>query len=190
MSKERRLITIVTLTLVIFAASIYLQQGAFVFPLPINPFIILIVALQFTWWNKNQLFPALLLIFIGLSSLLGTEVFWSFFISDESMLLFSESITTDLFSLSALLGLVILSIAGAIRQKHIITWLFSLLFIALIILSQLFYDPSNNLGIIFSMAAMASASISVIYKPVYQPLHLFWILLFILECTKFISIIF
>tara|TARA_B110000285_G_scaffold130475_1_gene146588 strand:- start:140 stop:712 length:573 start_codon:yes stop_codon:yes gene_type:complete len=189
MGKERRLITIATLTLVIFAVSIYLRQSAFVFPIPLNPFIVLIVALQFAWWNKNQPFPALLLIFIGACSLLGTEVFWSFFISDETMLQFSETTTTDTFSLAALIGLLVLSISGAIRQKHILTWSLSILFIVLTVLSNLFYDPLNNLGVIFSLTAMASASVSVIYKPVYQPLHLFWVLLFILECTKFISII-
>ena len=100
MTKEQRLITISTLTLVIFATSIYFRQGVFVFPLPINSFIILIVAIQFTWWNKSQLFPALLLIFIGITSVLGTEVFWTIFISDEAMLQLSETVTTDLFTLS------------------------------------------------------------------------------------------
>jgi len=189
MTKEQRLITISTLTLVIFATSIYFRQGVFVFPLPINSFIILIVALQFTWWNKNQLFPALLLIFIGITSVLGTEVFWTLFISDEAMLQFSETATTDLFSLFKLLGLITLSVATAIKQNKFLTWFLSLLFVTLILMSEVFCDTSNNFGIIFSLAAMTSASISVIYKPVYQPLHLFWILLFILELTTFISVI-
>ena len=189
MIREQRLIQVSTLTVVIFAASIYFQQGSFVFPLPINPFIILIVAAQFAWWNKKQVFPALLLLFIGICSLIGSEVFWSFFISDEAMLQFSETITTDLFSAGTLIGLFTFSIAAAIRQKHILTWSLSVLFIALTLFSQFYSDSSNYFGSLLMLVAMASMMISVLYKPVYQPLHLFWVLLFIIECTKFISII-
>jgi len=189
MNKEQRLITISTLTLVIFATSIYLRQGAFIFPIPLNPFIILVVALQFAWWNKKQLFPSLLLIFIGIFSVLGTEVFWSFFISDEMMVRLSESITTDLFSLGAFIGLILLAISGAIRQKQILTWILSLFFIAFTVLSQVFFNPINNSGLTLSLIAFSFITASVLYKPVYQPLHLFWVLLLILECTEFISII-
>lgn len=189
MIKEQRLILISSLTLVIFAVSIYMRQGAFIFPIPLNPFITFAVALQFAWWNKKQPFPSLLLLFIGLCSIFGTEVFWSFFIPDEKMIKFSESIATDLFSLGALIGLFVLSIAGAIRQKKIITWFFSLSFIFLTLLSHAFYIPENNFGIILSLIAFSLMAASVLYKPVYQPLHFFWVLLLILECTRFISII-
>lgn len=189
MNRERRLISISTLTLVVFAVSIYLRQGSFVFPIPLNPFIVLIVAIQFAWWNKTQVFPALTMVFIGLCTVLGSEVFWSFIFSDEAMVQFSNSIITDLFSLGALIGLMIYSLSIAIKQNHIITWSLWFLFIILTTCFHFMEFSSGSVKIIFSIAGLVSICISVMYKPVYQPLHLFWIMLLILECTKFVSMI-
>ncbi|MGY8927367.1 MAG: hypothetical protein ACKVJC_08740, partial [Flavobacteriales bacterium] len=54
MQKENKLIFLIALTLTVYATSIYLQQGAFIFPFPLNPILLLLVTARFFFWHKDK----------------------------------------------------------------------------------------------------------------------------------------
>ena len=181
MQKEDKLIFLTALTLIVYAVSIYLQQGALIFPFPLNPLLLLIVTTRFFFWHKNQGFPALLLLLMGLFTFLGSEYYWSIILSPETMITFSESLITDVFLLCAYLCLIIFSYNSALRAKNALFILLSIIFVGLFVNGQLFESP---ISILLSYLVMIGANV---YKPVFQPLQLIWILLFILEGSKLIS---
>ena len=55
MHRERRTIFLVILTLFIYASNIYFEFNSFVLPFPIFDFILIIIALQFAFWNRKDL---------------------------------------------------------------------------------------------------------------------------------------
>ena len=138
MIKEDRLIFIVALTLLVYATSIYLSQGAFIFPFPFNNIILLLVGTQFFFWNKEQGFPALLLLLIGLFATFGTKYYWSTFLSYESMVSLSESLITDVFLLCSYFCILLFAISSSLRQKTWISIGLTALFCALFIYGQIY----------------------------------------------------
>ena len=53
MTREARTLFVGTLTLLVYSISIYVSQGSFIFPFPLNEFIFLAIAVQFFLWNRN-----------------------------------------------------------------------------------------------------------------------------------------
>tara|TARA_R110002072_G_scaffold10821_1_gene49990 strand:- start:639 stop:1196 length:558 start_codon:yes stop_codon:yes gene_type:complete len=181
MLKEDRLIFIVTLTLVVYASSIYLNQGAFIFPFPFNNIILLLVGFQFFFWNRKLGFPALLLLLIGLFAALGTKYYWSTFLSYEAMVSLDKSLITDVFLLCSYFCIILFAISSSLRQKTWVTLILTALFCTLFIYGQIFGE------LLFVIISYLIMIISNLYKPVFQPLHLIWILLFILDGSQLIS---
>jgi len=181
MQKENKLIFLIALTLTVYATSIYLQQGAFIFPFPLNPILLLLVTARFFFWHKEKGLPAFLLLLVGIFTFLGSEIYWSFILVPETMITFSESLITDLFQLGAYICLIIFSVNSALRAKKTLFILLNGIFLTLFIYGQLFESP---ISILLSYSFMIGANV---YKPVFQPLQLIWILLFILDGSKLIS---
>ena len=183
MTREDRAIFTVALTLFIYAFASLLQVGSFLFPIPANNLILLIVGTLFFFWNKKQGFPALLIFLIGLLAVLGTDYYWATFLSDDAMRSLSESMMTDVFMLCSHLCILLFAISASLRQKTGISLALAALFGLLFIYGQLF----DQLPIlVLSYAVMI---LSNMHKPIFQPLHLVWILLFILEGSKLTSIL-
>ncbi len=183
MSREDRAIFTVALTLFIYAFASLLQLGSFIFPIPVNNLILLVVGTLFFFWNKEQGFAALLIFLIGLLSTLGTSYYWSTFLPDESMRSLSESMITDVFMLSAYFCIILFAISSSLRQKTWISLALASAFGVLFIYGQV-YDE-----LIFVVLSYAVMIISNIHKAVFQPLHLIWILLFILEGSKLATLL-
>jgi hypothetical protein len=55
MYREKRAVSLVVLTLFIYAFNIYLESNSFILPFPIFDFILLIIAIQFALWNRKDL---------------------------------------------------------------------------------------------------------------------------------------
>ncbi len=183
MTKETRLIFLSVLTVLFYALSIYLSQGAFIFPFPLNEAILFIIALQFGYWNRKKIKLSLLIIAVGLFSFLGNEVYWSFVLSDQQMYQFSESIATDIFKLIAAFALLVFGFLTLTTQTKKIAQLCTLIFILVFMGSISYLSPSY---LFYGLCFMAT---SVIISPVLKPFHLIWILLFFLESTKFLTIV-
>ena len=183
MTKEVRLLFLATLTLAFYGVSIYLSQGAIIFPFPLNELILLIISIQFAIWHRKNKIPTLFILGISLFGFLGNEVYWSFILEDQKMYQFSSLPITDIFNLLAALCIIGFGIYTLLAQNRNIAKLCSILFIILFI-SSITYLPS-----IFLFYSLLSMGVGLIIQPVHKPFHLFWILLLILETTKFLTII-
>lgn len=181
MKREDRLIFLTALTLIVYAFSIYFSSRAFIFPIPLNEFILLIVGFQFFWWNKEQGFPALIILLIGLFALFGSQVFWSMLLSDVAMQSMVDGYLIDMFSVMSYFCIILFAISQSLRQKTALSLGLSSLFAVAFLFGEIFNYPIVVLG---SYAVMI---ISNLHKPVFQPLHLIWILLFILKGSEIIS---
>lgn len=183
MTKEVRVLFLCILTLLVYATNVFLTHGAFIFPFPLNDILMLIVAIQFSYWHFKQRIPVLYILGIAFFSLLGNEVYWSFFLEDQKMYTFSESPITDVFKLFSAVCLVGFGYYTLRAQKNQIAQLLSLIFIICYIGSITFLPP------VVGLFALLSIGISVLLHPVHKPFHLFWILLLLLESTKYLTIV-
>lgn len=181
MKREDRLIFLTALILVVYAVSIFMSYGSLVFPLPLNEFILLIVGFQFFWWNKEQGFPALLVLLIGLFAVLGSQVFWSMLLPEIAMQSMMDSYLIDLFTILSFFCIILFAISQSLRQKTALSLGLSSLFAVAFLFGEIFNYPTVVL------ASYAVMIVSNIHKPVFQPLNLIWILLFILKGSEIIS---
>ncbi len=181
MKREDRLIFLTALVLVIYAISIFISYGTFIFPLPLNEFILLVVGFQFFWWNREQGFPALLILLIGVLALFGSQVFWSMFLSNEAMQSMVDSYLIDMFGVMSYFCIILFAISQTLRQKTFVSLGLSSLFALSFLFGSIFNFP------LFVLGSYAIMIVSNLHKPVFQPLHLIWILLFILKGSEVIS---
>lgn len=182
MTKEVRLLFLAGLTLCVYAISIYLSQGAFIFPFPLNELILLIISIQIAYWHRKNKIPALYILGISIFAFLGNEIYWSFILEDQKMYQFSSLPITDIFNLLSALCIIGFGVYNSLAQKNNIAKLCSILFVILYI-SSITYLPS-----IFFFYALISMSIGLLIQSVHKPFHLIWFLLLILESTKFLTL--
>lgn len=183
MTKEVRLLFLATLTLTFYAISIYLTQGSIIFPFPLNGIILLIISIQFAYWHWRNKIPALFILGISIFGFLGSEVYWSFILEDQKMYQFSSLPVTDIFNLLSALCIIGFGVYTFLAQKKTISRLCSIFFIILYISSITYLPP------IYMFYGFIFMAISILIHPVHKPFHLFWILLLILETTKFLTIV-
>ncbi len=90
MYREKRAVSLVILTLIAYAVNVYLESYSFVLPFPIFDFILIIIAIQFAFWNRKDLITFrkwyfyiyfLTLVF----KLLMNPILWGFFLDEISM---------------------------------------------------------------------------------------------------------
>jgi len=183
MTKEVRVLFLTALTLSAYAISIYVNQGALIFPFPLNELILLIVSIQFSIWNYKKRTPTLFILGVAFFAFLGNEIYWSFILEDKAMYSFSSLPLTDIFKLLSAICLLGFSIHTMLAQKKILYQIFSVLFIVLY-LGSLTYFPSY-----YFFFALIFMSCGLLFQPVNKPFHLFWILLLLLESTKYLTLI-
>ena len=188
MTKEIRLLFITSLTLFVYALSIFFDEGALLFPFPLNQLIVLIVATQFTLWNfKTHKTASIAMLLIGLFSALGNEFYWAVILNNEKMTLFSRTIATDIFQLLSGTATIALGIYFGKKQNRGLTYIFLGVFCFTFSAGLVTFTPLlSSLFLSFSYLTMA---ISVRITPVFKPIQIFWILLFVLEFSKLLSIL-
>jgi hypothetical protein len=112
MNREKRTIFLVVLTLLAYGFSIFKDQGSFILPFPIFDFILIIIALQFAFWNWRDIltfrkwyfyFYFLAILF----KLLTNQILWSVILDDKDLAIFSETLVLDSLKIIHLLLLVI-----------------------------------------------------------------------------------
>ena len=184
MTREARTLFLSILTLTVYAVFIFIDQGSFVFPFPLNEFILLAISAQFFWWNRTgNRWVGILTVVAGVCAVLSNQFFWMFFYDHESMTIFMEGVTTDYFQLAFYSLILIGGVVTMIRQKKGTALLFSALFV----LSFIYGAFLNSPMLLFLAFGCMVASTQL--SKVFVPYHLLWILLFFLEFTKVLMIL-
>jgi hypothetical protein len=100
MIREERTSFLAGLTLFMYAIIQWFENGIFLFPFPLSELVISIVYCYFLFLNKWKITRFSL--FLGLAilfKLLSQQLFWSFFLSNQSLEFLYDGIWTDLFYL-------------------------------------------------------------------------------------------
>lgn len=182
MTREARAIFLATLTLIVYTVSIFITDGSFIFPFPLNEFIFLAVSAQFFWWNrKGNKWAGILAISAGISAVLSTQFFWTFVYNTERMGTFMEGLTTDYFLIGFYVLVLLGGIATMIRQKKGIAPLFSAFFV-LAFVSGVFLNNALLLLLAYGFMVVSTQLLKA-----FSPYHLLWGLLFILKLTEWYS---
>jgi len=104
MYREKRAVSLVILTLFVYASTIFLDYNSFVLPFPIFDFILIILAVQFAVWNFKDLITfrkwyfyvyMVALIF----KLLMNPILWGFLLDELEMESFLKKDYLDYFKL-------------------------------------------------------------------------------------------
>ena len=104
MYREKRAVSLVILTLFVYASTIFLDYNSFVLPFPIFDFILIILAIQFAVWNFKDLITfrkwyfyvyMVALIF----KLLMNPILWGFLLDELEMESFLNKDYLDYFKL-------------------------------------------------------------------------------------------
>ena len=179
MTREGQILFLAVLTLVVYAASIYLEKGMLLFPFPLNEIVFFIVALQFAWWNRTR--TAIYIVVVSTLWVLSTPFFWSLVYGHQMMEAWSKNLLTDYFLLSFYMLVLTAGIIQSIRQKTRLTSVFGAVFLFTLCTGVWTSEPW------LILLAAASMAISSFIRPVFQPFHLLWLLFALLKGTEVIS---
>lgn len=185
MIREVRIVTLAILVLLAYSTFIFIDQGSFIFPFPLNEIVFLIVSFQFFLWNRKKS-PVLSWMFL-LSSFIGmltSQFFWTMVYDAAHLENFYESIVPDLilltFYLSLLVTVCYYFVSSKLRQKAV------LLILCLIPIVLCIVTGNRHYELLFTIFA---ALLSTVFK-VHQPLNYLWILLAFLNLTKVLMLAF
>lgn len=122
MYREKRTIWLVILTLFIYASNIYFEFNSFVLPFPIFDFILIIIALQFAFWNRKDLITFrkwyFYIYFITLAfKLLMNPILWGFFLDEISMEKFLDKNYLEYFKIFYTLLSIAVFICWSVVEK-------------------------------------------------------------------------
>jgi len=182
MIREARLLFLVALTYLVYAASMYFDKGGLIFPFPLNEAVLLVVALQFAYWHRAQQFNAVNLILIGLFGVGMNPSYWEMILSPESMYAFSDNLWMDFFNLLFGVWLIIFGIRTIIKQNSWFSYSLGIVFVGFFVTGIIYYSPLDFTP--YYLFAYATMVLSSSLRPAYAPLHLYWVLLFMLEGVR------
>ncbi|MBM3186424.1 MAG: hypothetical protein FJZ67_08980 [Bacteroidetes bacterium] len=139
MYRERRTISLVILTLFIYASNIYFEFNSFVLPFPIFDLILIVIALQFAFWNRKDLITYrkwyFYIYFLALAfKLLMNPILWGFFLDEISMENFLDSTYLEYFKIFYTLLSIAVFICWSVVEKLKLRFLF----VGMISIVQLF----------------------------------------------------
>lgn len=178
MSKETRSVFLVVLTLVIYATSIAIKTGSFVFPFPLNPFFFAAIAFFFAFLNWKKRFHAIIVFATGLMAILSSPVTWEVLISLEQQETFYKYPWFYWFTLLYAAGIAIWGIVEAIRHQEFLAKVMTLVGAGLAVGGLAIGNDA------FLLSGFGLLTISGLSYPQFYPFNLLWLLLFLLECTK------
>jgi hypothetical protein len=122
MNRERRSLFLVVLTLVTYGLSIFFDHGSFILPFPIFDFILLIVSLQFAFWNWRDILSFrkwyFYVYFIAiLTKILTNQLLWSFFLDDQDLTIFNNELWIDTFRLAFFVEILLIFFCWSYVEK-------------------------------------------------------------------------
>ena len=183
MSKEGRVIALAILTIFIYAFSILLQKGAFIFPFPLNEIIFFISAIAIAIQQyKNDKLLSVLFPIVGFTFVLSSEFYWAIFYNSQQMEVFSNSLVTDLFKIIFYLGVISLIYLSFKELKSKLVEIGFIVSILVIVLSLILGNQFIEIVSLFIVFLISIKRLEV------RPILNLWILLFVLEVTKLWSL--
>jgi hypothetical protein len=122
MNREKRTIFLVVLTLLAYGFSIFSDQGSFILPFPIFDFVLIIVSLQFAFWNWRDILTFrkwyFYIYFLAiLCKLLTNQLLWSVFLDDKDLAIYTETMVLDSLRLVYLILLVLSIFSWSFVEK-------------------------------------------------------------------------
>jgi hypothetical protein len=182
MSKEAKTVFLAILTLVIYASTIAIQTGgSFVFPFPLNPFFFAAAAVYIAILNKEQRFLSITLTITALMAALSSPVTWEIVFSIESQETFYQYPWFYWFYFLYTVSIGVWGCFEILKYKKIIAKLAAIVGLSLSVSGLLFgYDIMIFSG--FGLMMITGFSF-----PRFRPYNLLWMLLFVLESTKWIN---
>ena len=181
MTREVKTIFLVALSLTIYATYTLIVQGGFVYPYPLNSFIFLAIALQFSFWHRRQAVIALPVILVGILGVLENQIFWEMVLSTEDLEKFMHQPAIQWINLAYGLSIISWGMVTFWKQKEILPSILTIIGVLLFVYG-FFFAPD-----IYILLSFVAIVISNTLKPVNQPFHLLWVLLLVLEGTKWIT---
>ncbi|MFY7943635.1 MAG: hypothetical protein ACOVNZ_03600 [Crocinitomicaceae bacterium] len=178
MYREKRAVSLVILTIFVYAINIYFESNSFIFPFPIFDFILLILAFQFAYWNLKDLITFRkwyfhIYVIALLFKLLMNPILWGLFLNEIDLEKFLEKNYLEYFKLTfALFSIgVFASWSFVEKLKSKIVWIAIISTIQILGLFEVSYaglymsyaifagyvlyqKPSNSLSYILSLHAI------------------------------------
>ena len=112
-------------------------------------------------------------------------LYWEMVLPPDDMYAFSESLWTDFFNLLFGAWVLIFGIRTVIKQNSLLSYALGIVFVGFFITGLIYYSPLHYTP--FYTLAYAFMVISTSLRPAYAPLHLYWVLLFMLEGFRILT---
>lgn len=183
MNREERAVAITSLTFFMFGLSIFLSEGSFVVPFPLNEFALLIVSFLFMVWHPKK--GALPYLFFGsaVAGVLTSKVLWESLLSNQDLYEFFEDYTV--INLAYLTQAVLLVSSMFFFLAAFREWYFkTIVFVAIAIFGYGFMIYNAN----FMLVAFIILMVVNILKPTRKPFHLMWVLYFLLNGLAWVTV--
>lgn len=183
MTREERTVLLAMLVPIAFGAIMYVEQGSFIFPFPLNEVVFFIASIAFAvrtrlYFRTKSIFSLGFAFF----NLIGTQFFWSFFLPDTKIEQLAASGTLDVLKLIGLVLLVIWAGITLVKGKDAFSNALFVAFFVTLSASEIFQQPV--LQIVATLIPFASV---FKYKD-HFPYHLLWLLLSLLSLMKLVML--
>lgn len=157
MSREKRTVFIVILTLLVYALTQFLESGVFLFPFPLFDAILLLISFQFIYWNRKIIFEKKNLYFLFyllalIFKVISSQFFLALIYKDQDLEQLNSGIFLDVILIFSTFFLALFFILWKFKQDKTVSWVFTLLFIALSF--SVFFESTSLLSF-FTMPVFA-----------------------------------
>lgn len=135
MSREKRTVFIVILTLLVYALTQFFESGVFLFPFPLFDVILLLISFQFIYWNRKIIFEKKNLYFylylLALTfKVISSQFFQTLIFKDQDLEQLNSGIFLDIILIFSAFFLGLFFILWKLKQDKTVSWVLTLIFIA------------------------------------------------------------
>lgn len=183
MNREERAVAIAGLTFFLFGLSIFMSDGSFVAPWPLNEFSVLVVSFLFLIWHPRSGALPYLFFTSALAGVLGSYVFWETVLSvQEFEHFFLEYTVVDWARFTSAIFLVVPMIVFLSSYRK--WYLKGLVAIATGLYAWGFVFDLLN----YMLGAFLLLTVIGVIRPVRKPFQLIWVLYFVLFAMKWVTV--
>lgn len=190
MFKEQKTFALTSLTVFFLAFSNFLTTGKFIFTFPVNDFILLIVSIYFYFINsETKRWDSILLILFSLFNFGSNYYNFEFFLDSIQLTKLTNSLFTDISLILSYILFLFLFFKFCFENKSLFFWVFFGLTIILICFIQFQSNLFFNL-FTYSLFPLAILIKKQNYTKHYKSIYYYFLIVNVLNFTKYISIYF
>ncbi|GAB5419116.1 MAG: hypothetical protein Crog4KO_06240 [Crocinitomicaceae bacterium] len=183
MTREERAVAIAGLTFFLFGLSIFMRDGSFVSPWPLNEFLVLAVSFLFVVWHFRSGVLPYLFFASALAGVLGSYVFWETVLSVQEFHHFFLNYTVvDWARITSALFLVAAMFVFLSSYRK--WYLKGMVAIAIGLYAWGFVFDLLN----YMLGAFLFLTVISVVRPIRQPFQLLWILYFVLFAMQWVTV--